>query len=541
MTTDDDDLRLDARLRAAGERWRAATDIASTDSTAASAVAAATAAGDEELLDVGRVHDLATPRGRRRATWLLSAAAVAAAAVGIGFAVSGPGGGGHGRPVATSEAGSSGLDGTSWRLSTLTVDGRRATIAGSPTLAFDGGKISGSNGCNFFGGTVSVDGDTMTIGDLAETANGCLPAPGATGPDSITTINEILQGSVHWSIDAGRLTITSDHGTLVYVAVATPASNGLTDVDWTLRSAGDPKGTTVAAPPGVTLHIDSKGAFVAGDGCAGLSGTATIDRDTATVRLNPTPAIGCLDKGFSGGTTLVDQILGAQWKWVREGDTLTVANDHGTLIYTTAPDATTSSGPTGAGSGPADLPGTWVMNGYEHEDATSGTGSGVAAGSAGGTAPDNGLGTTITITDGTITIKHACYSDRGDLAVTARTLVISHVTLKDAVPCASNAGSEYDVKADDVLTGTSTWSLESGRLSISKGGDTLQFDRVATASGSGGVGTASDLPASASVPPPSSNPAGPAAGSPASAGGGSSLSHTYVPPPPPPDSSAAAR
>lgn len=74
--------------------------------------------------------------------------------------------------VARSEKG---LDGTSWQLESLVVDGEMVpAIEGlSVTLTFDDGTVNGFGGCNNYFGNYTEDGQSLTIGELGSTLAIC--------------------------------------------------------------------------------------------------------------------------------------------------------------------------------------------------------------------------------------------------------------------------------------------------------------------------------------------------------------------------------
>ncbi len=66
------------------------------------------------------------------------------------------------------------LDGTSWRV--ISIDGA-VPVAGRPTeFTFEGGRISGSAGCNRLSGSFASDGTRLTVGSVAATRMACEPA-----------------------------------------------------------------------------------------------------------------------------------------------------------------------------------------------------------------------------------------------------------------------------------------------------------------------------------------------------------------------------
>jgi heat shock protein HslJ len=466
MSTDDlADTALDARLRAAGERWRAANDTASgVDVTAATPLPGHGVAED--------VEELAPPRRRGHRAWLVSAAAVAAAAVGIGFAISSstP----ARTPSATREAGGTTLIGTQWVLRQIRVDGRELSIDGRPTLTFDGQELSGNDGCNHFSGRATADAATLTVSDLATTAMACVGTGGRT--PSFALVDSMLQGEVHWSIEDGLLTVSGEQGSLVYSTAATATTAGLTGAVWALTGATSADGQDVPIAGRPTLQV-STGHFTAEDGCNTVSGRLTLQGASAAPNdVGVTERACAAVPPSQASALLIDGVLGMDWRWRIQGANLTVANDRGTLSYTRAPTGGVTAGPDDvAGSGA--LLGRWTLTSLEHRDANGSSGSGVIAGSGAGSPA--GLGTTITITAHAIDIAHACFVDRATLRLGTTSLDITDVTLQRAVPCASRAGSEFDAQADAVLTGTSRWTLDRGALTITKGRTTLRFERAA--------------------------------------------------------------
>jgi heat shock protein HslJ len=104
------------------------------------------------------------------------------------------------------------LAGTTWRLTTL-IDGDAASsiISGTePTLVVDdlAGRISGSTGCNQFGGPATFQEGTVEVGDLVSTQMACDPAV----MDQETFVFEVLAAAATWEIDGTTLRITASDG-----------------------------------------------------------------------------------------------------------------------------------------------------------------------------------------------------------------------------------------------------------------------------------------------------------------------------------------
>lgn len=68
------------------------------------------------------------------------------------------------------------LEGTKWRLQSMGARGAEKTAEGTAPLLLQfeaGGKVSGSGGCNTFGGSYKVNGQNLTISELVSTLRAC--------------------------------------------------------------------------------------------------------------------------------------------------------------------------------------------------------------------------------------------------------------------------------------------------------------------------------------------------------------------------------
>ncbi|MTD12813.1 META domain-containing protein [Nakamurella sp. YIM 132087] len=79
--------------------------------------------------------------------------------------------------------------GVKWRLDAVIVDGIRRTPYSTATVEFSDGKVSGTEACNYFDGTVVADDREITIGPRFMSEAPCrveLLEPGQSHPDSTT-------------------------------------------------------------------------------------------------------------------------------------------------------------------------------------------------------------------------------------------------------------------------------------------------------------------------------------------------------------------
>lgn len=108
------------------------------------------------------------------------------------------------------------IEGTRWDVTHVTSgpaagdnDPNAAVSAGmAPSKAyvqFDGGKVTGSDGCNRITGAATVKDDTITFGDIASTKMAC-PGVDTSG------VRKVLQGTVSWKINTDVLTLQHPSG-----------------------------------------------------------------------------------------------------------------------------------------------------------------------------------------------------------------------------------------------------------------------------------------------------------------------------------------
>ncbi len=113
------------------------------------------------------------------------------------------------------------LVGTTWTLTTIFSGGPDGAAVSIPegvvaTLTFnEDGTVDVHPGCNQGSGTYTVDGDTITFGDIAMTAMGCDDARGQVEADVVTVLGA---ATVQFAIDGAGLTLETEEGGLQFTA-----------------------------------------------------------------------------------------------------------------------------------------------------------------------------------------------------------------------------------------------------------------------------------------------------------------------------------
>ena len=183
------------------------------------------------------------------------------------------------------------LTNTGWNL--ISLDG--TTIATDITLEFAEGMVSGSDGCNGYGATYTMDGDSLTFNTegFMSTMMACEESIMDIGAAFLTA----LQNSKTFSLDGDRLTIATDNGALTFeraMAASTGAKPSLENTRWTLKHmvvGGD----AVATPPAeADIFLQIKGETASGNaGCNNFNGGVMIDGDELQFGMLATTRMYC--------------------------------------------------------------------------------------------------------------------------------------------------------------------------------------------------------------------------------------------------------
>jgi putative lipoprotein len=106
------------------------------------------------------------------------------------------------------------LEGSSWRA--VAIGGEAPVPGREPTIAFTGGKVTGSGGCNGYGGAYRLEGDRITFSELGMTAMGC------DGPEMAVEgqFSQLLSQVQRVVVAGDRLTLVSPVGNLDFTRVA---------------------------------------------------------------------------------------------------------------------------------------------------------------------------------------------------------------------------------------------------------------------------------------------------------------------------------
>jgi|GEM_PF-1538734 len=232
------------------------------------------------------------------------------------------------------------LDGTSWTLLELDVD--QPALADAPvTLSFAGDQLSGSGGCNTYGGSFTLSDDNpfvMTIGQVVSTQMAC--------PDPI--LNQelaylaALQSVSQWGYQIGNLALyygkeDRSLGRLLFAPPAAAESSQvemLTGATWQWVSFTDPvQQFDVEQPEAYTLTFQPDGALQIQADCNQVGASYSASEEGA-LSIQPGPATLAACPPESRGDEFVQNLSFASGYFFQDGHLfIDMMADGGTLEF----------------------------------------------------------------------------------------------------------------------------------------------------------------------------------------------------------------
>jgi heat shock protein HslJ len=144
-----------------------------------------------------------------------------------------------------------------------------------PSATFADGKVTGSGGCNQFGGSYTQDGDALEIGEIVSTQMACGPKVDAVERAYLAALERVAS----WSRRQDELTLANGDGDpLLRYRAASPAGA------WTATSIRLPN--AVSSPlPGteITADFGDDGKLAGSSGCNTYSATYKTDGAKITI------------------------------------------------------------------------------------------------------------------------------------------------------------------------------------------------------------------------------------------------------------------
>ncbi|MEE9298491.1 MAG: META domain-containing protein [Acidimicrobiia bacterium] len=171
------------------------------------------------------------------------------------------------------------LDGA-WVLIAATVDGTTLSLNDQyrVTMTIDGSEISGRAACNGYGGAVSIDNGTFSVGEIARTQMACEPAV----MEIESTFMQGLFSVTNATRSGDTASLTGEGVEYTFELVPPVPSAELIGPTWVLDTIiqGDAASSTIATADPATLLLNADGTFTGGTGCREISGEYVVSGDT---------------------------------------------------------------------------------------------------------------------------------------------------------------------------------------------------------------------------------------------------------------------
>lgn len=223
-------------------------------------------------------------------------------------------------PSSDSDGGTS-LDGD-WYLVAGTVDGAPLALSTDyrVTMSINGSEIGGQAGCNSYGGTVSIDGDSFSVGELSQTEMAC--EPDVTELE-IAFLNGLSRVTSAVQADA-TATLAGDGVDYTFETVAPLPAADLIGSTWVLGTilTGDVASSVDFGADPATLTLAADGTVVGETGCRTFAGEYIISGDT--VQLTSLKADGECPDELAGQDSQIISVLEAGFTAEVDGSSLTI-------------------------------------------------------------------------------------------------------------------------------------------------------------------------------------------------------------------------
>lgn len=219
------------------------------------------------------------------------------------------------------------LQGTDWDL--ISLNGKEPT--GDITLQFDPETVGGSDGCNGYGATYTVDGNAISFdtSGFMSTMMACEPMEimeeGRAYLDALAT-------ATSYQLDAGTLTIQTEQGELGF---AIPENTALEGITWTLTSISEENGVVSMAIDRDIFILLQDGALSGSTGCNNLGGSYTLGGDELSFDQLHQTLMACLDDDVSQREAQLIEVLNntVRYSINRQGMTLEDADGNALATF----------------------------------------------------------------------------------------------------------------------------------------------------------------------------------------------------------------
>jgi len=293
------------------------------------------------------------------------------------------------------------LEGSDWLLVSYgPADSPTTVLPNAPvSLSFDNMGELGGQACNHYGGTFTLEGRTIEMGDISQTLMACIDE-GVTEQESAYTT--ALRSAETIYRDGDQLVITYEGGELRFIPAPEPEPTVLDGSLWRLVFFSDGQTDESALTNSLILVSFNNGEIGGYAGCNHFGGPFVTEGETITsVEAASTQRL-CLDEAVMAQEAALLGGLSTATSYAIEGDNLTIHHSGGSIGFSKV-------------ASPADSLGTeWRLQAF----------------GLGTDAQPLVSGTTVTLTfneDGTVSGSAGCNTFNGPYTLNGTTLTIDEL------------------------------------------------------------------------------------------------------------------
>jgi heat shock protein HslJ len=251
------------------------------------------------------------------------------------------------QPAATSP---DALSGTAWQM--ITLNGQPALAEAGVTIAFAAGRVAGSDGCNTYSGTYTIDGTNMQFNQpFRSTMMMCAQPVMAQAQVYLAALGQVAS----FQIAGSQLTFLDANGKEVVMYAA--QSTDLAGSAWIVTGYNNGQQAVVSVMTGteLTANFGADGNLSGNGGCNTYTASYTVDGNKISIGPAATTRMAC-EQAVMDQEQQYLAALATAATYQMSGDKLELRTADGALAatFTKAPE------------GRAALQGAWLVTGYNN-------------------------------------------------------------------------------------------------------------------------------------------------------------------------------
>ena len=220
------------------------------------------------------------------------------------------------------------LEGVTWVLDQASAEALSATAPPDARvdLTFEAAGAHGLAACNTYRGSYSLDGNSLTFGEMATTLMACASEVSDLEAAYLGKLGEVSS----YALDGERLTLAGGDGSDMSFSAESPAS--LTGTNWNATMIGNANALSgVISGTQPTAEFGKDGSVTGTDGCNRYHGDYSTEEDALTVGALASTMMAC-ETDVSGQAKDFKAALEGATTFALDGTTLTIYGADGRIL-----------------------------------------------------------------------------------------------------------------------------------------------------------------------------------------------------------------